>query len=124
MLGLARPAPVTVPSERVLPPMEGCSARSAATAEVIMLLGPPTRMPMTPSMKRRRMGFITSEYMANIHRSGARMHLRVGGWVVSGRVVSGRVGEWLGLSLGWAWGKGQVWVWGLGQGLGLGVGRT
>ena len=33
--------PVTVPSERVLPPIDGCSARSAATALVMMLLGPP-----------------------------------------------------------------------------------
>ena len=36
---------VTVPSERVLPPIEGCSARSAATAEVMMLLDHPQGCP-------------------------------------------------------------------------------
>ena len=53
--------PVTVPSERVLPPIDGCSARSAATAEVMMLLGPPTRMPMMPRSRRSKAGGIVSE---------------------------------------------------------------
>ena len=33
--------PVTVPKDLLLPRTEGCEAKSAATAEVIMLLGLP-----------------------------------------------------------------------------------
>mmetsp|Transcript_45066 Transcript_45066/g.105273 ORF Transcript_45066/g.105273 Transcript_45066/m.105273 type:complete len:212 (-) Transcript_45066:124-759(-) len=69
--------PVTVESERVLPPMDGCSARSAATAEVMMLLGPPTKMPMTPRSARSSIGGIESENMANTHSRGARSSMKV-----------------------------------------------
>ena len=40
--------PVTVPRALAFPLMVGCSDKSAATAEVMMLLGPPTRHPITP----------------------------------------------------------------------------
>merc|ERR1719305_470808 len=42
--------PTTVPRADFDPLMDGCSARSAATADVTMLFGPPMRIPMQASM--------------------------------------------------------------------------
>lgn len=41
--------PVTVPNALAFPLIVGCSDKSAATADVMMLFGPPTRHPMIPS---------------------------------------------------------------------------
>ena len=45
--------PVTVPRALAFPLIVGCSDKSAATAEVIILFGPPTRQPITPSRIKR-----------------------------------------------------------------------
>ena len=45
--------PVTV-IKSLLPLMDGCSDRSTATAEVMMLMGPPMRHPMTTSMNNSK----------------------------------------------------------------------
>ena len=52
--------------------MDGSSARSAATAEVMILLGPPTRQPMKAKRRRRIVTGISFMYIANIQRRGQR----------------------------------------------------
>ena len=57
----------------LLPLMDGSSAKSAATADVIMLLGPPTRQPIKA---RRRSSMVTGMsfmYSANTQRRGQRI---------------------------------------------------
>lgn len=65
--------PTTVPRACVLPAIEGCSARSAATADVTMLLGPPMRIPIAARMTMRRAVLRVSAKRAMTMSSGQRM---------------------------------------------------
>ena len=57
--------PVTVPRLLLLPLMDGSSAKSAATAEVMMLLGPPTKQPIKAKSMSNTVTGIWSMYSAN-----------------------------------------------------------
>ena len=59
--------PVTVPRLLLLPLMDGSSARSAATADVMMLLGPPTKHPMKAKSMSKTVTGIWSMYSANTY---------------------------------------------------------
>lgn len=56
----------------LFPLMDGSSAKSAATALVIILLGPPTRHPMKARRRRRIVTGISFIYSANTQRRGQR----------------------------------------------------
>ena len=53
--------------------MDGSSAKSAATADVMMLLGPPTRQPMKARSMRRIVTGMSFMYSANMYSRGHRM---------------------------------------------------
>ena len=97
--------PVTVPRLLLLPLMDGSSARSAATAEVMMLLGPPTKQPMKAKSMSKMVTGIWSMYSANtylemvknIERTGKKIELEVGlGKLIVTRILSSirRQMEW------------------------------
>merc|ERR1719409_760861 len=65
--------PTTVPKADLEPLMDGCSAKSAATADVTMLFGPPIRMPMQASMTINVNVFNVSANKAMIISKGHRM---------------------------------------------------
>merc|ERR550537_2134988 len=65
--------PTTVPKADFDPRMDGCSAKSAATADVTMLFGPPIRMPMQASMTINVNVFNVSANKAMIISKGHRM---------------------------------------------------
>merc|ERR1719222_1402090 len=65
--------PTTVPKADLLPLMDGCSARSAATADVTMLFGPPMRMPMQASMTINVNVFSVSANNAMIINNGHKI---------------------------------------------------
>ena len=67
--------PVTVPRALLEPPVD--SARSAETAEVMMLLGPPTKHPMNMSRIRSNTVGRVSMYSASTHSRGMRMPMKV-----------------------------------------------
>ena len=61
--------------------MDGSSAKSAATAEVIMLFGPPTRQPMKANRSNRIVTGISFMYSAKTHSRGHRTPAYIeGGW--------------------------------------------
>ena len=57
----------------LLPLMDGSSARSAATADVMMLLGPPTRQPIKARRSSRMVTGMSFMYSANTQRRGHRI---------------------------------------------------
>jgi hypothetical protein len=57
----------------LLPLIDGSSARSAATADVMMLLGPPTKQPMKARRRSRIVTGMSFMYSANTQRRGQRM---------------------------------------------------
>merc|ERR1719409_478433 len=65
--------PTTVPKADFDPLMDGCSARSAATALVTMLFGPPIRMPMQASMTINVKVFSVSANSAMIINNGHKI---------------------------------------------------
>lgn len=56
--------------------MDGSSARSAATADVMMLFGPPTRQPMKANSINRMVTGMSFMYSANMYSRGHRMPVR------------------------------------------------
>ena len=50
----------------LLPPIDGSSAKSAATAEVMMLFGPPTRQPIKAKRRRRIVTGMSFMYSAKM----------------------------------------------------------
>ena len=69
--------PVTVPRALLFPLMLGWEARSAATALVIILLGPPTRRPIKPSRGRRTPTGRVSELVAKTYKQGTKTVMKV-----------------------------------------------
>merc|ERR1719409_1215574 len=65
--------PTTVPKADLEPLMDGCSAKSAATADVTMLFGPPIRMPMQASMTINVKVFSVSANNAMIINNGHKI---------------------------------------------------
>ena len=74
MLPLPLMMPVMVPRDLLLPAMLGCSLKSAATAEVKMLLGPPMRIPMQQRMTIIAHMGSPSLVTAKSQRRGTRRH--------------------------------------------------
>ena len=60
-------------STLLLPLIDGSSAKSAATAEVIMLFGPPTKQPMNARRRRRMVTGMSFMYSAKMYSRGHRM---------------------------------------------------
>jgi hypothetical protein len=65
----------------LLPLIDGSSARSAATADVMMLFGPPTKQPMKARRSSRIVTGMSFMYSANTQRRGQRIPAKVErGW--------------------------------------------